>query len=119
MTVYQTEVFDIGAQAELFQAENMILLFGKDASQDLAEYCFNIYVNQLEDHIEPGMTVKFDDNSYEITAVGNVVEKNLVDLGHITINFNGATTADLAGTLYVEAKPLPNIEVGTAISIHA
>ena len=41
----------------------------------------------------------------------------LAGLGHCTINFSGQTTVDLAGTIYVEDKPMPVIEVGTQIQI--
>lgn len=117
MTIYTTTVNNIGSEAELFKAEQMVVLFGEDAPADLADYCYNIKVNPLEGNIEVGKQIYFDDTAYSITAVGNVVEKNLSDLGHITIRFNGESEAELGGTLYVEEKVLPNINVGTQISI--
>lgn len=117
MSVYQTKINSFGPMAEMFQEENMIVLFGNDAPEDLAEFTYNIDVNPVNGKIEEGMTVQIGGESYQITAVGNVVEKNLNDLGHITIKFDGATEADLAGTLYVEAKEMPSIDVGTEIVI--
>lgn len=117
MTIYTTTVNNIGSEAELFKAEQMVVLFGEDAPADLADYCYNITVNPLEGNIEVGKQIYFDDIAYSITAVGNVVEKNLSDLGHITIRFNGESEAELGGTLYVEERDLPNINVGTQISI--
>ncbi|MHA6602555.1 PTS glucitol/sorbitol transporter subunit IIA [Aerococcus urinae] len=117
MTIYQTEVKNIGADAELFKSENMIILFGEDAPADLADYCYNIDVNPIQGTIEAGQTISFDDQDYKITAVGSVVEKNLTDLGHISVRFDNSTEADLAGTIYVEQKELPEITIGTKASI--
>lgn len=117
MTIYTTTVNNIGSEAELFKEEQMIVLFGENAPAELADYCYNIQVNPVEGNIEVGKQVYFDDVAFEITAVGNVVEKNLADLGHITIRFNGDSNAELGGTLYVEEKDMPNINVGTKISI--
>ncbi|MGX7107421.1 PTS glucitol/sorbitol transporter subunit IIA [Hutsoniella sourekii] len=117
MSIYQTKVINIGDEAELFKGEKMMILFGENAPEDLAEYCYNINVNDINGSIEPGLTLQIGQDSYQITAVGDVVEKNLRDLGHITIRFNGSTDAELGGTLYVEDKELPSLSVGTEITI--
>lgn len=117
MTVYKTKVNNIGEEAELFQEEKMVILFGENAPAELAEYCYNIQVNPIEGHITVGQHVYFGDVPFEITAVGDVVEKNLQDLGHITIKFNGESNAELGGTLYVEDKEMPEVNIGTKISI--
>jgi PTS system glucitol/sorbitol-specific IIA component len=117
MTVYETKVVDMGAEAEMFQAENMMILFGEEVPEDLANYAYIIHVNPIDGEIKEGMTLTVADEAYTITAVGNVVNKNLGDLGHITLNFNGAEEAELPGTLYLEEKALPNVEVGTTLTI--
>ncbi|MEM5596174.1 PTS glucitol/sorbitol transporter subunit IIA [Niallia circulans] len=38
-------------------------------------------------------------------------------MGHITLRFNGATTPELPGTLYIEDKDMPVLEIGTKIRI--
>ena len=43
--------------------------------------------------------------------------KNLNQLGHITMSFTGDSTANLPGTLYLEAKEIPEITEGTEIAI--
>lgn len=115
--IFETNVINIGSEAEMFKSENMIILFGENAPSTLSDYCFNIEVKNIEKDIEKGMTVNFDNNTYAVTAVGDVVKKNLSDLGHITIKFDGSTEAELPGTLYVEEKELPTISIGTIISI--
>ncbi|MGO2100167.1 PTS glucitol/sorbitol transporter subunit IIA [Vagococcus salmoninarum] len=117
MEVFETVVKAIGPEAGLFKEEQMLILFGLDAPDTLKDYCFNIEVNPVLTEIKAGMTLAFDDQEYEITAVGDLVSKNLSDLGHITIKLDGAATAELPGTLYVSAGNYPEIELETVIKI--
>lgn len=118
MVIYQTEVVNIGSEAPMFLDEKMVVLFGENAPAELADYTFNIIVNPLEGEIEPGMKLLINNQEYTVTAVGNAVQKNLGDLGHITIRFTGENVAELAGTLYVEDKPIDEIQIGTKISLY-
>lgn len=117
MSVFETTVTGIGKEAELFKTEKMVILFGENAPASLADYCYNIELNTATDTIQPGMNLSFNDTCYSITAVGKIVQKNLDDLGHITIKFDGKTDPELPGTLYVETKPLPLIRIGTKVKI--
>lgn len=117
MSVFETEVTNIGPEAELFKEEKMLILFGDNAPEGLAEYCYNIVMAKSNEDITPEMSLTFDDTSYQITAVGNVVDKNLNELGHITVKFTGETEAEMAGTLYVEKAEMPQLTVGTKIAI--
>lgn len=115
--IFETQVTNIGPEAQMFRSENMLILFGDEAPETLADYCYNIDLQASTSDILPGMIFSFDEQSYKITAVGDVVKKNLDDLGHITLRFDGSAEAELPGTLYVEEKEMPLIEVGTKISI--
>lgn len=117
MTVFETKVTGIGGEAELFKEERMIILFGENAPDSLADYCYNIELKQSTKEIETGMQLVFNDQAYKITAVGGVVRENLDKLGHITIKFDGSTEPELPGTMYVEDKAMPTIEVGTVVTI--
>lgn len=117
MSIYSTVVTEIGPNAKEFLAEDMMVLFGDDAPEALRPYCFLIEQNALEQDIQLGHDLVIGDESYRVTAVGNVVNKNLRDLGHITINFSGETVAELAGSLYVENKAVNEIAEGTIIKI--
>lgn len=117
MKLYETQIVELGSEATMFKAENMMILFGKDAPAELADYSYIIDVTPVEHDIKPGMVMKFDDISFTITSVGNVVAKNLSNLGHITLKFDGATEAELPGTLYLEAGEVPEVGAGTRITI--
>ncbi len=117
MEIYKTTVKGIGAEAKLFENEKLLILFGENAPDTLKDYCYNIEVLPIEQTIASGMKLQFDHQSFQITAVGDQVQKNLSDLGHISINFNGEKLAELPGTLYVEAKTYPQVSIGTVITI--
>lgn len=118
MSIYETKVKGIGTEARLFKEENMIILFGLNAPDTLKDYCFNIMVNPVDGEINPGMTISFNQQFYQVTAVGDVVAKNLNDLGHVTIKFDGETVAELPGTLHVEQRSYPEIDLETTIVIN-
>lgn len=117
MTLYKTKVINIGNEAEMFREEGMIILFGENAPKSLSDYCYNIKVEPVPVEIKTGMELSIGSEKYAITAVGSVVRKNLSELGHITIKFDGSLEAELPGTLYVENKDLPEIAIETEISI--
>ncbi len=116
--MYQTVVKAIGSEAGLFKEEQMLILFGENAPETLKNYCYNIEVLPVERPIEKNMTLRIGDDQYRITAVGNVVTKNLHDLGHLTIKFDGAEQADLPGSLHVALGEYPDIQLNTKITIN-
>ncbi|MBU6114343.1 PTS glucitol/sorbitol transporter subunit IIA [Mammaliicoccus lentus] len=115
--MYKTEIKRIGKDASAFEAEKMVILFGDNAPDELVDFCYIIDINEIAGEITESQTLFLDDNEYKITKVGSAVNKNLNDLGHITLKFDGSTEAEQSGTLYLEDKPLANIEEGTKIEI--
>ena len=56
--------------------------------------------------------------AYKIIYVGSQVQKNLRDLGHITLRFNANEEGEnLEGSLYLENKEVGDIEPGEAIFV--
>lgn len=117
VTIYQNEIKSIGTFAKDFLQEKMLILFGNEAPDGLKDYCYGIDVTPLNGEIRTGHHVSIGNRSFKITAVGHLVKKNLVNLGHITIKFDGSKIPELAGTLYLEDKAVPDIQVGTKIEI--
>ena len=102
--IFEAKVIQVGPEAQnMIQDANMLLLFGEEAPEDLAI-------------LKVGRLV-VDSKKYSITAVGNVVEKNLTGLGHITISFDGSKEGSLPGTLHVAADQAVVIEKGSTIQI--
>lgn len=117
MMIYKTTVTKLGPNASDFLAENMLILFKNNAPEELAEYCVLHQENDLAGAIQRGDTAILAGQAFAVTAVGSAVEKNLRSLGHITIKADGAAEAELPGTLSLEAKPLPLLKEGDAITI--
>lgn len=116
-TIYNTVVNKLGIMVEEFYGENMIILFKDNAPEELADYCVLHGTNELSEEIKSGDIFKIDDTEYKVTAVGNEVYKNLKDLGHICIRFDGSETAELPGSLYVEKKDIVPINEGSKLEV--
>lgn len=116
--IFETKVVAVGPEAVgMMEGANMLILFGEDAPADLAEFCFTIDNKNLNGAIQVGGKVIIDQQEFQITAVGDVVEKNLRNLGHISIHFDGSKEGSLPGTLHVQADSLPILHQGTIINI--
>ncbi|EJO19765.1 putative PTS system, glucitol/sorbitol-specific, IIA component [Streptococcus sp. BS35b] len=116
--IFETKVIQVGSEAQnMIQDANMLILFGEEAPEDLSEYCFKIDNKNLLGSILEGGKLVVDNQEYSISSVGNVVEKNLTGLGHITISFDGSKEGSLPGTLHVVAEKAVVIEKGSTIQI--
>ncbi len=117
MKIFETTVIAIGQDAEEFKQENMLLFFGEEAPPELSDFCYKIMVTPIRKELFLIWFFALTNEKYAITAVGKVAEENLRQLGHITVNFDGAAISELPGTIHVEQKPLPTINVGDLVSI--
>lgn len=115
--LYENEVKQLGVCVDEFKDANMIIIFGDNAPEEIRDYCYSVSVNPIDGELAAGQILKIGNEEFRITAVGEEAPVTLRGLGHCTINFNGSTQVELPGTLYVENKPIPNIEVGTKIQI--
>ena len=115
--IYDNIIKNVGPQAEVISEEKMFILFGDNAPDLLKDFCYTIDVKNLNGNIYRGSILEVDGKEYKITAVGNIAEKNLVDLGHVTFMFDGSKEASLPGTIYVEKSEVPKLHVGSTILI--
>lgn len=119
MSIYSTTVKSVGSMVSETADAGMYVLFGGNAPDALREYCFLVEVTPVQGQIAPGQTFTAGSSTFPITAVGDVVNTNLHQLGHMTVQFDGATTAPMPGTMVV-ANPggaLPELTAGTPITI--
>lgn len=115
--VFETVVTKLGSNVLDFYQEKMLILFKDNAPQELLDYCVLHNLNKLYDEVKQGDILKINEKEFKITAVGDLVNKNLRNLGHICLKFDGSREAELPGTLYVEDKDMPNINIGDFIII--
>ena len=118
--IYSTKVVELGGQvADFIAAAKMIIMFEESmALPELRDACVMHTGNELTDMIKPGDIYKIGNAEFKIVKVGSEVQKNLMNLGHITVKFDGGTGDVLEGSLHVEEKPIPEIKTGDEIAIY-
>lgn len=117
--IYDAKITEIGSDAQLFFSENMLILFNETALPELRDIAVVHEVSELKSNISIGDELQLAGEVYKVTGVGEKVNDTMRELGHCTIAFNGASVPELPGTLCVEAKPLPQIQVSNEVQIHA
>lgn len=95
----------------------MLILFGNEAPDTLKDFCYGVDVNKTTETLAAGQTISFGDNAYTITNVGNMAERNLNALGHLTVLFNAADEEMLPGAIIVKGDEVPEINIGDKIVI--
>ena len=118
--IYRTTVQDAGPMAEAFVSEGMFVTFGVDAPAALREFCYIVEVTKTTAALTPGQQFTVDGRSFPITAVGDVAQRNLEALGHITVNIDGESEPKMAGAIHVRCDgPAFEIAIGSVITIEA
>ena len=115
--VYENKIIGEGDMVSSFQGEKMFILFGENAPDTLKDFCYTIDIKNTNKEITVGQILNIDEKRFKITAVGNVAEKNLTSLGHMTVVFDGSQEASLPGSIYVEDTDIPKLKIGTTIKI--
>ncbi len=116
-TIYQTRVTAIGDLVPAFREQGMLVFFGANAPEELHDFCILHEVTHKEDVLKPGDVVTIGDTSMSVLAVGSVASENLMNLGHLNLKANGLSEAELPGDVNIEVQELPEVEVGTQITI--
>jgi PTS system glucitol/sorbitol-specific IIA component len=114
---YTATITFIGPYAKEFLAEQIIVLFGQNAPEELAEFALLHDGVELSAPFTAGDTVTIGEQAFEILAVGEVANDNLANLGHLVLKFNGDREVEMPGDVCLEAVPLPEVTIGTVITI--
>lgn len=118
--IYSSKIVELGGQVKDFiAAANMLIMFEESmALPELRDACVMHTGNELTGMIKPGDVYKIAGTEFKIVKVGSEVQKNLMNLGHITIKFDGGEGELLEGSIHVESKPIPEIKAGDMIEIY-
>lgn len=118
MSLYNVEIIKVGKCALEALEDNMLILFNRSVPVDAEEYCFIHTHDQLKGEISVGGEVVIDGRTYPITAVGDAVNQNLGNLGHITLRFDSSYEADFIGSLHLAGTQPNSLSVGSIISFN-
>ena len=117
---YSATIAEIGGQVQDFiAAAKMIVLFDETMSRTLPELrdaCVLHKDGKLTDVVKAGDTLKIGSAEFKVLKAGSEVTRNLMNLGHISIKFDGGEGDLLEGSVHVEDKPIPDPKVGDEIS---
>ncbi|AUP76371.1 PTS glucitol/sorbitol transporter subunit IIA [Kosakonia oryzendophytica] len=117
--IYQTTITHIGDCAADALSDNMLITFREGAPADVAEFCFIHNHGELSGALRPGAEFMLGEQHYPVTAVGDVAEQNLRELGHITLRFDGQTQAEYPGTVHVDGVTPHDIAPGCILKFVA
>lgn len=116
--VFQTKVDKVGPFSGKFFSEGLLILFSsEEVMSEIKNYSVQTSENNLSQDIEAGQLLYIGNESFKILAVGKLVQQNLQNLGHVTINANNSQEEMLPGTIYIENKIFPKINEGEKITI--
>lgn len=118
MSLYSVEVIEVGECASEALSDDMLIIFNESAPADVVEYCFIHNHDTLRGEIVVGGHVVIDEMTYPITAVGDGVNQNLGNLGHITLRFDGGDSADFIGSLHLAGVQPRSLAIGSTITFN-
>ena len=116
-TRYATTVTAVGEQVPEFIGQGLLIWFAEGAPEELHFFTVLHRPTVTTGGVRPGDLVRIDDKAFRVTAVGEVANDNMVNLGHIDMKANGASEAPLPGDLCLEELPLPEPRPGTMLVI--
>jgi len=123
MRHFSTVVTAVSPEARELIAGGVLILFAEGAPPELAEVSVLHRISAPPATVAPvaGATLSIGGHSSRLTAIGDKAWAKIADIGHVVINFNGATAAPRPGEISVEPVDLTaladGIVTGTAIVI--
>jgi PTS system glucitol/sorbitol-specific IIA component len=116
-TRYATTVTAVGEQVPEFIEQGLLIWFAEGAPEELHFFTVLHRPTVTTGGVRPGDLVRIDDKEFQVTAVGEVANDNMVNLGHMDLKANGASEAPLPGDICLEELPLPEPRPGSTLVI--
>lgn len=114
---YRLTILGIGEMASEIFEEGLLIFFGNNAPGELKEVSIVHDGQNLQADIVQGDIIQIGDTQVTVLCVGEVVNDNLRNLGHMVIKFNGIETPENPGDINVEKRELPDIQVGMEVLV--
>ncbi len=118
MEIYRSAVVAFGAMADEFLADNIVILFGKGAPDELVD------VSYIHEHKQPpsavlaaGDIISIGGRDHEVLGVGEAVDSNFRTLGHLVLKFIDNAAVEMIGDVNLRGPVPSGIPVGTEIVI--
>jgi|SRR5699024_5890702 len=116
--MFKAKILEIGPLVPDFKEENLLVLFGKSAPPELREFSvIHDSEKQSKNVIKKEGILRIGNDKYTIRKVGDEANKNLYELGHLSIYFgenNGQEV--LPGAILVTPNVFPDLEINDLIT---
>lgn len=109
-------ITELGNEWEMMKSENMVILFNENSPQELRDISV-VHDGKIGAEVETGDVMELNGEVFNILFVGGKANETLQELGHATFQFNGEDNSDLPGTICLEKKEIPELEVGQKVVI--
>ena len=114
---YTFKIVSIGENVSNFlSTSKCVTIIDEGCSEGLAAMSIVHTKGKLKGEVAPGDNLEWGALKFKVTGVGDVVNKNLNEIGHCTILFNGKV--NLPGQMSIEGSYLPNFNIGDTIKIY-
>ncbi|EAE2551724.1 PTS sorbitol transporter subunit IIA [Listeria monocytogenes] len=111
-----SKIMEIGPLVPAFEEEKIVILFGPTATNELREISV---IHEFQDvpnnALTKGNTLLIGEQAYTIEEVCSDANKNLEELGHISVYFRSGQNEVLPGAIVVSPEIFPTITVGDSI----
>ncbi len=116
---FTTKVTGIGEMVEeLINEGNLVIVFNDNAPPELMDVAVRHTPAELPQPVKAGDIVRFGENEYKVTAVGDEANHTLKNLGHCTFKFSGNPEVELPGQIELDGKGIvPDIKVDDIFEI--
>jgi len=108
---YKTTITNIGDMVAEFIEQGSVIVYNDNAPQELRELAVAHTIATLEKDVSIGDVVICGDKDYVVTAVGSEANETLRSMGHCTLSFGGADSAELPGYLELKGDGMPQIKI--------
>lgn len=108
--LFSASIVSIGKHALDGVADKMLITFGPGAPEDYCQYVvlldnISSYRHMAYDFNK--LQLMFGEDIYRISALGTSAWDNLSNLGHVTLFFDGMTTAKGYGAIHLTPPVMP------------
>ncbi|EAK8471160.1 PTS sorbitol transporter subunit IIA [Listeria monocytogenes] len=111
-----SKIMEIGPLVPAFEEEKIVILFGPTATNELREISvIHEFQDAPNNALTKGNTLLIGEQVYRIEEVGTDANKNLEELGHISVYFRSGQNEVLPGAIVVSPEVFPTITVGDSI----
>lgn len=115
--MYKTIIKDFGDMAPAFKEDNLFVLFGTSAPDELKDISYIHEIIELSESfiLDNASTLKINNIEFKVEKVGSEAHNNLIELGHISVYLNNEDI--LPGAVAISGNELPDLNKGDILTI--